>query len=169
MQLSHTISFDFDLSLPRHDAIDFVRDVRVSLSKATFIENLEFDLVSGEVTASLPVNAALFGQQTLLFCSQLVPTATGAALTALEVTTNQPGWAEVAGEAVVRPAVSGSHVTYTFDITIHLHLPKAEKWGTKALSRMIEFTAGKVLQNITSSFPDAVQQAAKEVEASFAS
>ena len=84
------------------------------------------------------------------------------------VKTNEPGWAEVAGVATVYPRPKGSHVEYRFDITIHLRLPKAEKWGGQALTKMIEFTANKVLEKVTSQFPSAVQQAAKEVEAAYA-
>ena len=119
------------------------------------------------VTASLPVNAALFGQQVLHFKSRVVPTTKGARLEPLALETNQIGWAEVAGEATVKPLPKGSEVRYHFDITIHLRLPKAERWGSKALIKMIEFTANRVLEHVTSSFPAAVQEAAKEVEKAY--
>lgn len=170
MQLSHAVDFTFALTLSRAAAGDFVRDVKTSLSKASFIENLE--VLDNIVTASLPVNAALFGQQLLHFRSKLVPTVKGARLEPLPLETDpqeekQVGWAEVAGEAFVKPLPQGSEVSYHFDITIHLHLPKAEKWGGKALTRMIEFTAKHVLETITSGFPKAVQEAAKEVERAY--
>lgn len=173
MKLSHSVSFNFDLILPQAEAILFVRDVSASLKNASFLENLQVDYTGQPaeqpiVSANIPVNAALFGQQLLAFESVLEPTPKGASLSSLSVETSEPGWAEVAGEATVYPRLQGSHVQYRFDITIHLHLPKAEKWGGKALTKMIEFTAQKVLENITSQFPCAVQNAAQEVEAAYA-
>ena len=177
MKLTHAVDFHFDLILSQKAAIDFVRDAKTSLSKANFIENLTVtdDVINSEnriadniVTASLPVNAALFGQQVLHFKSRVVPTLRGARLEPLPLETNQIGWAEVSGEATVKPLPKGSEVRYHFDITIHLRLPKAERWGGKALTKMIEFTANRVLEHVTSSFPGAVQEAAKEVEKAYA-
>jgi hypothetical protein len=165
MQLTHAVDFTFTLTLSQAAAVSFVQDVKTSLRKASFIENLEVSETI--VTASLPVNAALFGQQLLHFRSKLVPMVKGARLEPLPLETDQVGWAEVAGEAVVKPLPQGSEVSYHFDITIHLHLPKAEKWGGKALTRMIEFTAKHVLEVITQGFPRAVQEAAKEVEKAY--
>jgi hypothetical protein len=165
MQLTHAVDFTFSLALSQAAAVEFVRDANLSLSKASFIEDLQQH--AGIVTASLPVNAALFGQQVLHFRSRVVPTIKGARLEPLSLETDQIGWAEVSGEAVVKPLPQGSQVTYHFDITIHLRLPKAEKWGGKALTRMIEFTAKHVLETITSGFPKAVQEAAKEVEKAY--
>jgi hypothetical protein len=167
MELSHSVSFTFDLALPHVAAVDFVRDAKTSLSQADFIENLQVD-DAGAVTAYLPVNAALFGQQLLEFRSLLLPTPKGAELQALPLETEELGWAEVSGEATVSPKPVGSEVQYHFDITIHLRLPQPEKWGGRALTKMIEFTAQRVLENITSSFPKAVQRAAQQVEAAFA-
>ncbi|CAN5884854.1 hypothetical protein BH24DEI2_BH24DEI2_01780 [soil metagenome] len=166
MTLSHDVSFTFDLNLPPAAAVRFVRDAETSLSKADFIENLQ--VVDDVVSAHLPVNAALFGQQRLEFSSRLHPTEHGARLAALPLDTDAPGWAEVAGEAQVESAPGGSTVEYTFAITIHLKLPTPEKWGVKALVKMIEFTAQRVLENITANFPAAVQAAAHEAEAAYA-
>lgn len=169
MNLSHAVTFTFDLSLPQSAAVLFVRDVEASLSRADFIEDLQVHYEpEAVVTANLPVNAALFGQQLLEFRSRLHPTPAGARLEALPIETDSPGWAEVSGEAIVKPLPAGSQVEYRFDITIHLRLPTPEKWGGKALIKMIEFTAQRVLENITSSFPSAVQAAAQEVEAAYA-
>jgi Protein of unknown function (DUF3809) len=171
MQLTHAVDFTFSLALSQAAAVDFVRDAQTSLSRASFIENLEThaDSVTKQqvVTASLPVNAALFGQQVLHFKSRVVPTIKGAKLEPLPLETDQIGWAEVTGEATTKPLPQGSEVTYHFDITIHLLLPKAEKWGGKALTRMIEFTAQHVLETITAGFPKAVQEAAKELEKAY--
>ena len=166
MDLTHAVAFTFELSLPPAAAVRFVRDVPLSLSRADFIEDLQ--VTDNVVNAHLPVNAALFGQQRLAFRSRLHPTAQGARLEALHLDTAAPGWAEVKGAARVGNAPGGSAVEYRFDITIHLKLPTPEKWGGKALVKMIEFTAQRVLENITANFPAAVQAAAQEAEAAYA-
>ena len=169
MKLTHAVTFTFELDLPQASATSFVRDASLSLSKANFIEGLEVSETEPPVvSASLPVNAALFGQQLLKFESRIVETPKGAKLEPLPLDTDQLGWAEVAGEATVSPTPQGSEVFYQFDITIHLKLPNAEKWGGQALTRMIEFTAQHVLENVTANFPLAVQEAAKEAEARYA-
>ena len=209
MKITHSVRFDFALSLKKGAATDFVRDAETSLSKVTFIQHLEtFSTVNttvdttlnttldpvdaleepikalraqSEVTketanettnettvrARIPVNAALFGQQELAFESRLLPTPRGAVLRSVPLKHLRPGWAEVAGEAEVRPHPEGSHVSYRFDIAIHLHLPEPERWGGRALLKMIHFTAERVLESITAEFPGAVQAAAREVEASY--
>jgi len=174
MEISHKVPFEFELNLSQEAAIDFVRDVETSLSKADFIRDLyrytETDLGHDYVTANIPINAAMFGQQKLGFQSLLIPTKTGARLQALPLETPTAGWAEVAGEAVVIPQngdAGSSLVRYDFDITIHLQLPKPEKWGGRALIKMIEFTAQQVLSKVAEEFPRSVQAAAKEVEAAY--
>jgi len=166
MQLSHHIDFVFLLNLPPQTAIEFVRNVELSLSEAEFIQNLSLNS-ENLIAADIPVNAALFGQQTLKFKSRLEFIENGARLEPIDIATNAPGWAKVAGVSVVSSADKGSRVEYSFDITIMLNLPKAEKWGGRALTKMIEFTAKRVLERICSSFPGAVQEAAKELEISY--
>ena len=187
MKLTHTVHFAFDLSLAQREAVAFVQDAQQSLSKASFIRNLEVAQVEGvqvegvqvdgaqingvageqRVKASIPINAALFGQHDLSFQSVLIPNVKGARLEPLIPDEPKMGWAEVAGEADVRPLPSGSHVEYHFDITIHLDLPQPEKWGGQALLKMIHFTAQRVLEGIAAEFPKAVQDAAAETEAAY--
>jgi hypothetical protein len=167
MDIAHAIHFAFDLGLAPVDATEFVRDVPRSLAKAEFIRDMEVFEV-GElrhVRAVLPVNAAFFGQQELVFESVLEPTPRGATLRPLPFSEPRLGWAEVGGRAEVQPLPSGSRVLYDFDITIHLSLPEPEKWGGRALLKMIGFTAQRVLENIAAEFPKAVQEAAAETEA----
>jgi hypothetical protein len=169
MDIAHTVRFTFDLALEPTEAVAFVRDVARSLAKAAFIRDMEVFGV-GElrhVRAVLPVNAAFFGQQELAFESVLTPTAKGAELSPLPLSEPRLGWAEVAGRAEVQPLPSGSRVVYVFDITIHLSLPEPEKWGGRALLKMIHFTAQRVLENIAADFPAAVQAAAAETEAAY--
>ncbi len=170
MKLTHTVHFAFDLSLAQREAVAFVQDAQQSLSKAQFIRDLT--VVPGpqgtqEVSASIPINAALFGQHDLSFESVLLPNARGARLEPRSPAEPKMGWAEVAGEAHVRPLPNGSHVEYNFDITIHLDLPQPEKWGGQALMKMIHFTAQRVLEGIAAEFPKAVQEAAAETEAAY--
>ena len=168
MDIAHTVHFTFDLALTPAEAVAFVRDVPRSLALAAFIRDMEVFTV-GElrhVRAVLPVNAAFFGQQELTFESVLSPTVRGAELSPLPVSEARLGWAEVAGRAEVQPLPSGSRVFYDFDITIHLSLPEPEKWGGRALLKMIHFTAQRVLENIAADFPAAVQAAA-ESEAAY--
>ena len=168
MELSHQIRFAFDLALASSDATRFVRDVRASLAQADFLEDLTVeDATEPRVFAAIPVNAALFGQHRLPFESVLVPTPRGALLRPLPMVDVRPGWAEVAGVAAVAAAPGGSRVTYEFDIAIHLELPEPEQWGGRALLKMIEFTAGTVLERVCAKFPAAVKAAAREVEATY--
>ncbi len=172
MKIAHAVHFTFDLELPPAEAVEFVRDVRRSLAKADFIRDMQVFSASEQtrVRAVLPVNAAFFGQQELTFESVLSHAARGAVLSPVALTEPKLGWAEVAGRAEVtgletpgRP--NGSRVVYDFDVTIHLNLPEPEKWGGRALLKMIHFTAQRVLENIAEDFPRAVQAAAAETEA----
>ena len=167
MDIAHKVHFTFDLSLAPAEAVAFVRDVPRSLAYAAFIRDMEVFEVGKlkHVRAVLPVNAAFFGQQELTFESTLQPTAKGAELSPLPISEPRLGWAEVGGRAEVQPLPNGSRVVYDFDITIHLSLPEPEKWGGRALLKMIHFTAQRVLENIAADFPEAVQRAAAETEA----
>ncbi len=168
MKIEHSIPFDIDLSLSQQDAISFVQSVEHSLSKATFINNLQLlhedTLEHDYICASIPINAAMFGQHQLDFQSLLIPIAKGARLQALPFDTPKASWAEVTGKAVVDSLPKGSTVHYDFDITIHLNLPRPEKWGGEALLKMIEFTAQQVLKHIAEEFPQAVKAAASKFE-----
>jgi hypothetical protein len=166
VDLTHEVSFTFELGLPWAEARAFVRDVPRSLSHADFLADLQ--VVESRpriVTATLPVNAALFGQRELPFRSELSFVDTGAVLRGLPLEVDGPGWAEVSGEARVEPVGGASRAHYAFSITIHLDLPAPEKWGGRALLKMVEFTAGSVLRGVVAHFPEAVQTAARELEA----
>lgn len=182
MKIAHAIHFSFDLALEPQAAVAFVQDVATSLSQAAFIRNMQVSQIGAQggyeqnpqhdlqhdlqhVRASIPINAALFGQQELSFESVVTPTPRGATLSPLPFSEPRLGWAEVAGRAEVNPLPSGSRVLYDFDITIHLDLPEPEKWGGRALLKMIHFTAQRVLESIAAEFPGAVQAAAAELEA----
>jgi hypothetical protein len=185
MKITNTVTFDIHLTLDQARSLDFVRDVRKSLAHASFLSDLQVSDVHNDpfedtlsdiavqsaqpandlsamqqVEASIVVNAALFGERALSFQSFVRPTAKGARLEALPFSEPKLGWAEVSGTALVQPLPQGSNITYTFDITIHLDLPEADKWGGKALSKMIHYTAQRTLERITSAFPRDIQSAA---------
>ncbi len=162
----HEVRFGLEVELPEVDALAFVRDVRGSLARAHFLRDLQLERADGAdggtvVTATLPVNAALFGQRDLPFRSRLHLTEGGARLEGLPLDTPGPGWAQVSGSVVVTPTPAGSRLAYHFDIRVHVTLPEPERWGGRALSRMIAYTASTVLTRVTDAIPAAVASAAE--------
>jgi hypothetical protein len=161
----HAISFGVPLAAPPRVAVAFVRDVTRSLAYASFLRDLRVEPGPPIVVeAVLPINAALFGQRDLPFRSVLTPTESGARLTGLDVPSTGPGWANVSGDAVVRSGDGGSLATYDLTISVYVALPESERWGGRALTRMIEYTAETVLARLTAAFPEAVARAAREAE-----
>ena len=166
MTFDHAVRFDLEVDL-RHDvALAFARDVRSSLSRARFLRDLHVDPPSSDgvatVTATLPVNAALFGQRDLPFRSRVHATPDGARLEGLPIHADGPGWAHVSGQVQVRPVGAGSALAYAFDIRVHVALPEPERWGGQALTKMIAYTASTVLARVTDAFPAAVAEAASD-------
>lgn len=165
VDLAHSVSFALDLEMSPAAAVEFARDVPRTLSRADFLADLQ--VITGDpsiVTAAIPVSAAMFGQRELPFRSVLEHTAHGARLRSLDIEPDGPGWALVSGEARVTPVGQGARQTaridYRFEITVRLKLPKAERWGQRALTRMIEFTAKTVLSQVAEKLPGAVARAA---------
>src|SRR5690606_24641524 len=103
---------------------------------------------------------AMFGQRELPFRSELHLTPGGARLVPVGIDPDGPGWAEVAGEATVSDLGPQRQLDYSFQVTVHLRLPPADRWGTQALVRMIEFTATAILRKVTAQLPEAVSRAA---------
>lgn len=165
MELSHAVNFTVPLAASYPEAKEFVRDVPRSLRYAEIVSDLKVfeNGEASEVSASLPVSAALFGQHVLPFRSALRPTASGAVLEALPVYGRGPGSAEVNGSAVVRPSANGCEVDYSFLITVKLTLPAGGKWGEKALLKLVGLTAQSVLRNLASQLEPAVARAAAEL------
>jgi hypothetical protein len=169
VELSRDIAFTFELALDRALATEFVRDVAVSLSAASFLEDVR--VVEGTpstVSAAIPINAALLGQRRLTFESAFEPTPRGAVLRGRDLTDRPLGYAVVSGEARVAALPGGSRVDYRFVITVHLDLPEPEKWGGRALMKMVEYTADRMLERIASQFPEAIERSAKAFEAAIA-
>lgn len=162
LRLTERVAFHFATEMTPEEAVDFVRDVRRSLSAATFLEGLTVsDGATPLVTARLPVDTHLFGRHDLPFTSELVLTEAGARLLPKDEVNSTVGWAEVAGEATVTGSPSGSLVHYTLDLTAHLQLPAPEGWGTRALLRMVELTGERVMRELAERFPAAVREAAE--------
>ena len=166
MTFDHAVRFELDVALSREEALSFVRDVPASLSRARFLRGLSVGPPQGGgigiVTATLPVNAALFGQRDLPFRSRLHRSDAGARLEGLPIDAPGPGWAEVSGSVDVTPLPTGSRLSYAFDLRVHVALPEPERWGGHALTKMIAYTASTVLARVTEAFPAAVAEAAAE-------
>lgn len=161
MDLTHEVSFSLMTPKSHAEALRFVLDVPESLRFADFLAELQvLSRLPPVVCAAIPVSAAMFGQRELPFRSELLRTPLGARLVPVRIEPTGPGWAEVAGEATVSELGDMRRLDYEFEVTVHLRLPRADRWGTQALVRMIEFTAATVLRNVTAQLPEAVAKAA---------
>lgn len=162
MKLAETLRFGFDSEMDEAGALAFVRDVERSLAGANLLGGLR--VLPGEpprVSAHLPVTTPLFGRRELPFLSELRTTETGAELVPVPFTPGGRGWAEVGGRARVLGAEAGSHIRYVLSVAIHLDLPEADRWGTRALTKMIELTAGTVLRQLSERLPRSIEAAAR--------
>lgn len=162
MRLTEGLVFGFSSHLGEPEALEFVRDVKRSLAAAHLLDRLRVD--GGPpalVSANLPVNTPLFGRRELPFASELHFTPQGARLVPTSTEPEGRGWAEVGGEARVAPEGNGSRIDYALDLTIYLDLPEADRWGTRALTKMIELTAGSVLRQLSERLRGAVEEAAR--------
>ncbi|CAN5516499.1 DUF3809 domain-containing protein [soil metagenome] len=170
MKVHHQLKTTLDLPLAPREALAFVQNVQVSLRRVRFMQGLRV-VPAGDrgsrarVRANVPVVVPLIGPYQLEFESALESTPRGARLHALPPADGgKKGWAEVSGEAEVSPLPSGSRLAYALDITVHVTLPEPEGWGGRALLKMVEVTAQKVVADITQDFPEAVGKAALELE-----
>ncbi len=165
MTFDHDVRFELEVALAPEAALAFVRDVPTSLARADFLRDVTVEPPDGDgigvVAASLPVNAALFGQRDLPFRSRLQRTPDGARLEGLPLDVAGPGWAQVSGSAVVTATRRGSRLAYAFAIRVHVALPEPERWGGQALTKMIAYTASTVLARVTDALPAAVAAAAE--------
>ncbi len=162
MKLTESLQFGFSSQLGEAAALEFVRDVQRSLASSYLLEDLQ--VRAGEpalVSANLPVNTPLFGRRELPFVSELHLTPDGAALVPVATQAEGRGWAAVGGVARVAPEGAGSRIEYALDLTIFLDVPEAERWGTRALTKMIEMTASSVLRQLSERLRSAVEQAAR--------
>lgn len=167
MRLDRDVRFSVDTPLDRSDAVAFVRDVRASLRDDELLSEVT-DGPGGTVEARLPVSAGWLGRRSLRFRSRLEPTPRGARLVGQQLA-DAPGWARVGGEAEVTPLASGgSRLAYRLEVEVHLVLPEPERWGGRALTRMIERTADAMLQRVADRFPAAVRSAADRYAATMA-
>jgi hypothetical protein len=134
-------------------AVLYLQDVSKSLAGVSFIENLRFE--SPNVYADLIVDVPVLGRQHLDFYSILEFHALGANLIA------QPrqgrAWAAVAGQGTVE-VNQRIEILYALQITVHLELPSAEKWGGRAFEKMAQATAKTAIERMTKEFGLGVQR-----------
>ena len=165
MRLTESLEFGFSSPLDAESALAFVRDVERSLASAHLLDGLKVTPGTPQVvSASLPVNTPLFGRRELPFISELHFTPDGARLVPVSNEVTGRGRAEVGGVARTVPHGAGSHIEYALDLTIYLDLPEADRWGTKALTKMVELTAGSVLRQLGERLRTAVEAAARAPE-----
>lgn len=162
LTLRERLEFSVRTSLEHQQAVAFVRDVARSLAAGKVLEDLHVTPgLPALVSACLPINTPLFGRRQLRFVSELRETVTGAALVPTTGVEGERAWAEVGGEAIAFACEGGSRLDYALDLTIHLDLPDADRWGTRALTRMIELTAGTVLRSLSERLRLAMEEAAR--------
>jgi Protein of unknown function (DUF3809) len=146
---------EFRLEYPStlEQAVLYLQDVSKSLANVSFIKNLRFE--PPHVYADLTVDVPVLGEQHLDFHSVLELHALGANLIA------QPrqgrAWAAVAGQGTVE-ANQTIEILYVLQITVHLELPSAEKWGGRAFEKMAQATAKTAIERMTKEFGLGVQR-----------
>jgi carbon monoxide dehydrogenase subunit G len=139
----------------REDAVAFLSDVRRSLSRVNFIQNLRLE--GSDVYADLAVDVPFLGQQLLDFHSRLEVQPDGANLVGLQGSGR--AWAMVGGEGRVETDAAGSRIVYALQVTVFVALPSSEKWGGKAFEKMAQATAEKAVERMTLEFPRGVAAA----------
>lgn len=168
LELAESIAFAFVTAMPKTAALSFVRSARSSLADAEFLQG--FRVNEGErtvVSARLPVHTQFFGRRELPFTSELKAARSGAELKALSAEHPGRGWAEVSGRATVSELGEkewnepSSRIEYELHVRVHLLLPAVERWGGRALLKMVELTGASVLRSLASQFPAAVESAAR--------
>jgi len=161
LRFSHDLGFELSVELDRATALAFVRDVGKVLGRADFLKSVRVE--SGPpvvISAELPVQAASFGGS-LPFVSEVVETDLGARLVPAPAAVGAVGWADVGGEArVFGSGAAPSRLEYEFAVTVTLLTPAAERWGGRALLKMIEIAGANVLRRVVANLPRAVEAAA---------
>jgi carbon monoxide dehydrogenase subunit G len=159
MKLSVERKFRFAYPGSVSEAVAFVQDVRRSLQRVAFIQNLRLD--GSDVFADLGVDVPILGEQRIDFHSRLEARPDGAALIAL------PGsgkaWAEVSGQAQATPDGDHSSIRYDLQIAVHLELPIGNQWGGRAFEKMAHATAEHAVQRMTEQFPAGVLAAMPKI------
>ncbi len=65
----------------------------------------------------------------------------------------EPFWAELGGVG----EAEGSELYYRIRLVLHAHLPAGEKWGGRALRRMVEAALARNLARVLASLPERVE------------
>lgn len=163
IRLTREVRFDIPTQLDAQESLEFLRNPSLALQEVDFLSRV---LVHPDkrVTAELPVNAAFFGKRTVRFDSQVENLPNGARLVSLP-SMDETAVVKVAGQATVGDGAEGSILRYDFQFELIVHVPEPERWGGRALLKMVEFTADRMLEKITAEFPEAVRVAAQRQEA----
>lgn len=144
---------NFVLEYPNsfQEAVLYLSNVQKSLAQVQFIKGLRLE--GNQVYADLVVEVPVLGTQRLDFHSILEPHSTGANLIAQPL--QGKAWAEVSGQG---SAIQNSRVEihYALQVTVHLELPSADKWGGRAFEKMAQATAKTAIERMTRDFGQGV-------------
>lgn len=163
IRLTREVRFDIPTQLGAQESLDFLRSPSLALQEVGFLTDVRVH-PDKRVTAELPVNAAFFGKRTVRFNSQVENLPNGARLVSLP-SMDETAVVKVAGQATVVEGPNGANLQYDFQFELIVHVPEPERWGGRALLKMVEITADRVLEKITAEFPEAVRIAAQRHEA----
>jgi hypothetical protein len=98
-----------------------------------------------DIKGQINTKVVLLGEVSLPFHSRLVDLGLGrAGLEALAIDSPPPFWAELSGEG---HATQGQ-LHYQMHLRVHAQLPEGEKWGGKALRRMVEATFERAIERV---------------------
>lgn len=142
----------FSLTHPhgQAEALAFVRDPALALSRVRFLRGLEGNPegVRGELIVPVPV----LGEVDLPFFSLLHLAPDGATLTPQPIT-GERAWVEVSGTA---SADGAGLITFHFHFVAHLATPEAEGWGGAAFEKMVRAAAGRTLERVARELPQGI-------------
>lgn len=163
LRLTRDVRFAIPTRLDAQASLLFLRTPALALQEAKFLSNVHVT-PDQHVAAELPVNAAFFGKRTVRFESQVENLPAGARLVSLP-TMDETAVVKVTGQATVGHGSNGCTLHYDFHFELIVHVPEPERWGGRALIKMVEVTADRMLEKITTEFPDAVKRATHAQEA----
>ena len=148
MRFEH--DFSFSLLAPAGEAASLLLAPERVFARLPGIESLtrEGDELSGRVCGE----ALLFGRVCFPFKSRL--RGDGGSEAVLEpLPLDEDLWAELSG----RGRAEGGEIRYRVKLVLHAQLPSGEKWGGKALVRMVEAAIRRSLERTLSSLPQRLE------------
>lgn len=154
MILAAAQTFSLNHPAGHQAALGFVREPGRSLSRLTFLRDLQAD--GSEVRGVLAVTFPVLGEVTLPFVSRIEQMPDGAVLLPLPIA-DERAWVEVGGQATV--AENSSEMHFEFNFQAHLAVPEAEGWGGAAFEKMVRAAAGRTLERIAAALPKGLAEA----------